>query len=189
MFNLCGRTVQSRRLDCSVFAVRLFNSKRSGCSTWAEYSPGLAALVASCLRQFLSLRLQQLVESLLYATSNQFLDLPLDNFLVELYNVVGHGLPSPFECLCSNFILPETGKPCLLFCFLQFAQFIIHYRHIAEACFGIRKRMGFTKNSCTASPFANTAPSEPVARRKRATHAGEVSHRKRTSEPLPNNAR
>ena len=36
---------------------------------------------------------------------------------------------------------------------------------------------------------ANTAPSEPVARRKRATHAGEVSHRKRTSEPLPNNAR
>ena len=38
MFNLCGRTVQSRRLDCSVFAVRLFNSKRSGCSTWAEYS-------------------------------------------------------------------------------------------------------------------------------------------------------
>ena len=38
MFYLCGRTVQSRRLDCSVFAVRLFNSKRSGCSTWAEYS-------------------------------------------------------------------------------------------------------------------------------------------------------
>ena len=42
MFNLCGRTVQSRRLDCSVFAVRLFNSKRSGCSTWAEYSYGVA---------------------------------------------------------------------------------------------------------------------------------------------------
>ena len=38
LHNLCGRTVQSRRLDCSVFAVRLFNSKRSGCSTWAEYS-------------------------------------------------------------------------------------------------------------------------------------------------------
>ena len=27
----------------------------------------------------------------------------------------------------SNFILPETGKPCLLFCLLQFAQFIIPY--------------------------------------------------------------
>ena len=50
-----------------------------------------------------------------------------DYFLVELYNVVGHGLLSPFECLCSNFILPETGKPCLLFCLLQFAQLIVPY--------------------------------------------------------------
>ena len=32
-----------------------------------------------------------------------------------------------FECLCSNFILPETGKPCLLFCLLQFAQLIVPY--------------------------------------------------------------
>ena len=47
----------------------------------------------------------------------------------------------------------------------------------------------FLLASCRISEDANTAPSEPVARRKRATHAGEVSHRKRTSEPLPNNAR
>jgi hypothetical protein len=57
--------------------------------------------------------------------------LPLDNFLVELYNVVGHGLPSPFECLCRNFILPETGKPCLLF-LADFAQLIIPYPYAIE---------------------------------------------------------
>ena len=34
---------------------------------------------------------------------------------------------SPFECLCCNFILPETGKQCLLFYFFQFAQLIIPY--------------------------------------------------------------
>ena len=38
MYNLCGRTVQFRRFDCSIWAVALFNSKRSGCSTLAEYS-------------------------------------------------------------------------------------------------------------------------------------------------------
>ena len=40
MYNLCGRTVQFRRFDCSILAVALFNSKRSGCSTLAEYSFG-----------------------------------------------------------------------------------------------------------------------------------------------------
>ena len=29
--------------------------------------------------------------------------------------------------MCSNFILPETGKPCLLFYLFQFAQFIVPY--------------------------------------------------------------
>ena len=79
------------------------------------------------LRQFLSLRFQKLIECFLHTASNQFFNLPLDNFLVELYNVVGHDLSSPFECLYSNFILPETGKPCLLFCLFQFAQLIVPY--------------------------------------------------------------
>ena len=52
-------------------------------------------------------------EGFLNAAADQFLDLRLDNFLVELYNVVGDGLLSPFECLCRNFILPEICKPCL----------------------------------------------------------------------------
>ena len=34
----------------------------------------------------------------------------LDNFLVQLYNFLGHSLLSPFECLCGNFILPEPAS-------------------------------------------------------------------------------
>ena len=47
---------------------------------------------------------EQLVERLLYAAADQLLDLPLDYFLVELYNVVGHGLLSPFRmCVVTSF--------------------------------------------------------------------------------------
>ena len=96
---------------------------------------GFAALIPSCLGEFFCF--QQLVQRFFYAASNQFLNLTLDYFLVELYNVVGHGLPSPFECLCSNFILPETRRPCLLFCRLQFAQFYYTLSFTASrfACF------------------------------------------------------
>ena len=55
----------------------------------------------------------------LNASPNQFLDLPLDYFLVELYNFVGHGLSSPFECLCCNFILPETASRVYFFAFFN----------------------------------------------------------------------
>ena len=57
----------------------------------------LAALVAGCLGEFFCLGFQQFVQRLLHATADQLLDLPLDYFLVELYNVVGHGLLSPFR--------------------------------------------------------------------------------------------
>ena len=49
MYNLCGRTVQFRRFDCSILAVALFNSKRSGCSTWAEYSKVSKRYYIPCL--------------------------------------------------------------------------------------------------------------------------------------------
>ena len=42
---------------------------------------GLAALVAGSLGQFLRLCVQKLVECLLHAATDQFLDLPLDYFL------------------------------------------------------------------------------------------------------------
>ena len=64
----------------------------------------LAALVAGCLGQFLRLCVQKIVECLLHAAADQLLDLPLDYFLVELYNVVGHGLLSPFRmCVVTSF--------------------------------------------------------------------------------------
>ena len=43
---------------------------------------GLAALIAGRLRQGLRLLFQQFVQGFFYAAADQFLDLPLDNFLV-----------------------------------------------------------------------------------------------------------
>ncbi|MCQ5045955.1 hypothetical protein, partial [Dysosmobacter welbionis] len=54
---------------------------------------------------------------------NQFFDLPLDYFLVQLYNLFGHGLLSPFRMVCRDFILPEGSKPCLFI----FAKLILPY--------------------------------------------------------------
>ena len=65
---------------------------------------GLAALVAGRLRQGLRLLLQQLVQGFLHATADQFLDLALDYFLVQLYNFLGHSLLAPFEwCVVTSF--------------------------------------------------------------------------------------
>ena len=75
----------------------------------------LIALVPGRLVQLLRLGLQQLVEGFLLRCSVQVPELAIDNFLVWLYNLLGHGLLFPFECLCRDFILPEFCKPCFLF--------------------------------------------------------------------------
>ena len=71
---------------------------------------GLAALVAGRLRQRLRLLFQQLVQRLFHAAADQFLELPLDNFLIQLYNFLGHSLLAPFRMVCGNFILPEPAS-------------------------------------------------------------------------------
>ena len=71
---------------------------------------GLTAFVAGSLRQRLRLFFQQFVQGCLHAAADQFLDLALDYFLIQLYNFLGHSLLSPFECLCGNFILPEPAS-------------------------------------------------------------------------------
>ena len=76
---------------------------------------GLAALIAGRLRQGLRLLFQQLVQGFLHAAADQFPDLPLDNFLVQLYNFLGYSLLAPFECLCGNFILPEPASYVFFF--------------------------------------------------------------------------
>ena len=87
---------------------------------------GLAALVAGGLCQGLHLLLQQLVQGFLHAAADQFLDLPLDNFLIQLYNFLGHSLLSPFRMVCGNFILPEPASYVFFFLFVQF---IVPYRY------------------------------------------------------------
>ena len=74
-----------------------------------------AALVASGLGQLLSFLFQQLVQRLLRTAADQFFGLALDIFLVKLYNPLGHGLLPPLECMCGNFILPETANRVLYF--------------------------------------------------------------------------
>ena len=76
---------------------------------------GFAALVAGCLSQLFCLGLKQFVQGFFHAAANQFFDLPLDYFLIKLYNFLGHGLLSSFRMVCGNFILPEFCKPCLFF--------------------------------------------------------------------------
>ena len=62
----------------------------------------IAALVPGRLGQLLRLGLQQLVEGLLYASAHKFLELPLDYFLIQLYNLFRHGLLSPFRMVVSQ---------------------------------------------------------------------------------------
>ena len=86
---------------------------------------GLAPLVVGRLGQLLRLLLQQLVQCFFHAAPNQFLDLPPDYLLVQLYNLFGHGLQTPFRMVCANFILPDACKPCFFLSSIQFAQFIL----------------------------------------------------------------
>ena len=80
---------------------------------------GLTALVAGGLCQGLHLLLQQLVQGFLHAAADQFLDLPLDNFLIQLYNFLGHSLLSPFRMVCGNFILPEPASYVFFYVFFN----------------------------------------------------------------------
>ena len=59
----------------------------------------------------------QFVQVFLYAAAHKFFDLTLDNFLVELYNFLGHSLLSPFRMVCANFILPESANYVFFFAF------------------------------------------------------------------------
>ena len=51
--------------------------------------------------------------------ADQFLDLPLDNFLVQLYNILRHSLLSSFRMVCRDFILPESASH-VSFCAIYF---------------------------------------------------------------------
>lgn len=86
----------------------------------------LIALISGCLSQLFCLDLQKLVEGFLYAAAHKFLELPLDNFFVSLYNLLAYGLLSPFRMMSRNFILPEICKP-YLFLFLFNLQNLLYF--------------------------------------------------------------
>ena len=67
-------------------------------------------------------------ERFLHTAADQFIELSLDNFFVQLYNFPDIVCCLLSECLCGNFILPEICKPCLLLFGFQFAQLIVPYR-------------------------------------------------------------
>lgn len=88
------------------------------------------ALVACCLCQFLGILFQQPVRSFFDAAAHQLFQLPLANFLIELYNFLRHNLLALFRMFwCLNLILPEPAGHVLLF--FNFAQLIILYQYLS----------------------------------------------------------
>ena len=79
---------------------------------------------------------ERFVEGFLYTVAYNFLNFPLDHFLIELYNLFRYGLPSPFRR--RYFILPEFCKPCLFLSLFHSAQLIAPYRlsftNIRDGC-------------------------------------------------------
>ena len=92
---------------------------------------GLAALVPGSLGEFFCFGFQQFVECLLHAAADQLLNLPLEYFLVELYNVVGHGLLSPFRMCVATSFYQRLASRVYFYCLFQFAQLIVPY-HLQE---------------------------------------------------------
>ena len=83
---------------------------------------GLTALILGCLGHLLGFRLQQLVERFFHTPAYQLVDLALDYFLAQLYNLLGHGLLSPFK---NGVLQPHSTRDCKLR--LLFEHYILHY--------------------------------------------------------------
>ena len=49
-------------------------------------------LITNCLCKNFGFFFQEFIQSLLDTTTDEFFQLTLDNFLVELYNLIRHGL-------------------------------------------------------------------------------------------------
>jgi hypothetical protein len=66
--------------------------------------------------------------------ANCILFILLSYFLISLYNLLGHGLRSPFKILCGHFILPEIANRVFRFCLFEFAQFTLPYLPSRACC-------------------------------------------------------
>ena len=89
-----------------------------------------------CLRDVLhaahgNARQIHLDEGYLHAAADQFLDLTLDNFIVQMYNFLRHRSLSPFECLCGNFILPEPASYVFFYAFSNLRKLLYIIRRLS----------------------------------------------------------
>ena len=88
---LKGDSLESRHLECNF---------SSACHQAAIIVPAPIALtlfiplISSCLRQLFRFSLQKTIQRFFDASSHKFFQLPLDYFLVQLYNLFGHSLLS-----------------------------------------------------------------------------------------------
>ena len=113
--SLNGGSLKGNSLELGYFECDISGSS-------GEVAAVVAAAVARALLIFLvpgllRLGLRQLIEWLLYAASHKFLALPLNNFLVKLYNLFRHGLLSPFEwCVATSFYRRSANHVSFYFC-------------------------------------------------------------------------
>ena len=94
---------------------------------------GFAALIPPRLCQLVRLRFQQVIQRFFHAPAYKFPDFPLDYFLVQCYNFLGHGLRLLSNvCLATSFyqmtltlslVLGTVFNPPVL----EFAQLIVPY--------------------------------------------------------------
>lgn len=90
---LKGHTLQTRHMQRYVSGCR---GELMVIVAAAVALPGLVTLVTGRSGQLFRFYLHQLIQGFFYATSDQFFDLPLDYFLVQLYNLFGYSLLFPF---------------------------------------------------------------------------------------------
>ena len=98
---------------------------------------GETLLPQQCLRDVLhaahgNARQIHLDEGFLHAAADQFLDLTLDNFIVQMYNFLRHRSLSPFECLCGNFILPEPARYVFFYAFSNLRKLLYSIASLAR---------------------------------------------------------
>ena len=101
---------QSQRPPCSILVVRTcIGGRKAG----APSARRRCTISAECLHHHQRSNRTRSPEC--SAAADQFLDLPLDYFLVKLYTLFGHGLLSPFRMVCRDFILTESANRVFLF--------------------------------------------------------------------------
>ena len=114
----------------------------------------LAALIPCRLGQPVRLRFQQVIQRFFHAPAYKFPDFPLDYFLVQCYNFLGHGLRLLSNvCLATSFyqmtltlslVLGTVFNPPVL----EFAQLIVLYQNASSTIFAAR-----TISPLTACPY------------------------------------